>query len=79
MTGFMLAVVRDEKLIQKLDSKRNDMSKTTGTFAKTLSIIFLAENWITMVALGTKPNNEGGVRVVRRCWVNFQCRGVLQF
>ena len=21
----------------------------------------------------------GGGRVVRRCWVNFQCRGVLQF
>ena len=24
-----------------------------------------------------KPNNAGGGRVVRRCWVNFQCRGVL--
>ena len=23
-------------------------------------------------------NNPGGGRVVRRCWVNFQCRGVLQ-
>ena len=22
---------------------------------------------------------EGGGRVVRWCWVNFQCRGVLQF
>ena len=22
-------------------------------------------------------NNPGGGRVVRRCWVNFQCRGVL--
>ena len=24
-------------------------------------------------------NDIGGGRVVRRCWVNFQCRGVLQF
>ena len=23
--------------------------------------------------------NGGGGRVVRWCWVNFQCRGVLQF
>ena len=23
------------------------------------------------------PRSEGGGRVVRRCWVNFQCRGVL--
>ena len=26
-----------------------------------------------------KAANNGGGRVVRRCWVNFQCRGVLQF
>ena len=24
-----------------------------------------------------RPTNLGGGRVVRRCWVNFQCRGVL--
>ena len=24
-------------------------------------------------------HNIGGGRVVRWCWVNFQCRGVLQF
>ena len=24
------------------------------------------------------PGRPGGGRVVRRCWVNFQCRGVLQ-
>ena len=25
------------------------------------------------------PLSPGGGRVVRWCWVNFQCRGVLQF
>ena len=25
------------------------------------------------------PLRQGGGRVVRWCWVNFQCRGVLQF
>ena len=25
------------------------------------------------------PSKDGGIRVVRWCWVNFQCRGVLQF
>ena len=25
------------------------------------------------------PLSPVGGRVVRRCWVNFQCRGVLQF
>ena len=25
------------------------------------------------------PGRPGGGRVVRWCWVNFQCRGVLQF
>ena len=25
------------------------------------------------------PVDHGGGRVVRWCWVNFQCRGVLQF
>ena len=31
--------------------------------------------------LNPKPTNQrpGGRRVVRWCWVNFQCRGVLQF
>ena len=27
--------------------------------------------------LGTSSYGEGGGRVERRCWVNFQCRGVL--
>ena len=26
-----------------------------------------------------RPTKFGGGRVVRWCWVNFQCRGVLQF
>ena len=26
----------------------------------------------------TVPRAAGGGRVVRRCWVNFQCRGVVQ-
>ena len=26
-----------------------------------------------------KSNLDGGGRVVRWCWVNFKCRGVLQF
>ena len=29
------------------------------------------------MVLGKLPVPEGG-RVVRRCWVNFQCRGVLR-
>ena len=31
------------------------------------------------IFLRTKFDAEGGGRVVRWCWVNFQCRGVLQF
>ena len=27
----------------------------------------------------SSSSTEGGGRVVRWCWVNFQCRGVLQF
>ena len=38
----------------------------------------------TYIMSKEKPNlsiylSTGGGRVVRLCWVNFQCRGVLQF
>ena len=31
------------------------------------------------IALAVGAGGDGGGRVVRWCWVNFQCRGVLQF
>ena len=39
-------------------------------------IIITAENHVTLVPIFGQ-NRDG--RVVRWCWVNFQCRGVLQF
>ena len=33
----------------------------------------------TLITSCLLPLRTGGGRVVRRCWVNFQCRGVLQF
>ena len=32
-----------------------------------------------MVMYSPSPPEKRGGRVVRWCWVNFQCRGVLQF
>ena len=29
------------------------------------------------IIISITPSNLGGGRVVRRCWVNFQCQGVL--
>ena len=34
---------------------------------------------VTLISLGMPLGLLGGGRVVRWCWVNFQCRGVLQF
>ena len=42
--------------------------------------LFLPTFQVHVVALITDHSfSPGGGRVVRWCWVNFQCRGVLQF
>ena len=40
-------------------------------------LINIAEETVPKTA--SKSKKTGGGRVVRWCWVNFQCRGVLQF
>ena len=52
-----------------------------GTIAHSMKIIFQEENALMTLSLLLTLNAlaRGGGRVVRWCWVNFQCRGVLQF
>ena len=60
-------------------------ANTTGPCPTITQISRTLRHWkFTQHLRTTRPPHpslldEGGGRVVRRCWVNFQCRGVLQF
>ena len=59
--------------------KRNDLFAETYNFMRT-SAEAKGEGSDTVIHIKASPGSlllTGGGRVVRRCWVNFQCRGVL--
>ena len=58
--------------------RANSMNSTLKAVVNYLcmhSLCFMLRDFL-LVKL---PVVMGGGRVVRRCWVNFQCQGVLQF
>ena len=48
-----------------------------GRGYKSLSVCPIRSSIRLSDQIDEHTNNPGGGRVVRRCWVNFQCRGVL--
>ena len=71
--------------VQRIKIRRDDALKDTNTFVftfnrsalpKQLKLPFFVSPLIPIFQIHC---DVGGGRVVRWCWVNFQCRGVLQF
>ena len=51
----------------------------SGTFSKSITLTSVIKwNWVVLCNILNHYLSPGGGRVVRWCWVTFQCRGVLQ-
>ena len=66
--------------VQRIKVRRDDALKDTNTFVFSFNTSVLQKQLkVAFLHVSVDPYIPRGGRVVRWCWVNFQCRGVLQF